>query len=206
MGRQRKKRRKSKWLMILVAIALVWGLQESRFYFPKHVRPPKGTVPVTVEMETTSYCHCRRCCSYKWMLFIPYQKRGMFKYRIKHVGITSSGAMTRPGTIAADTSIYPYGTVMHIPGYGYGRVEDTGGAIKGHHIDLYRPNHWFARHWGVRTKKVRIWLPDRPVLESGIEPEPSAEEAMEISVPVEPAPEEFLDPSREEPSGGSNEG
>ena len=67
--------------------------------------------------------------------------------------------MVRPGTIAADTSIYPYGTVMHIPGYGYGRVEDTGGAVKGQHIDLYRPNHWFARRWGVQKKKVKVWLP-----------------------------------------------
>ncbi len=67
--------------------------------------------------------------------------------------------MARPGTIAADTSIYPYGTVMYIPGYGYGRVEDTGGAVKGQHIDLYRPNHWFARRWGVQTKTVKVWLP-----------------------------------------------
>ena len=71
--------------------------------------------------------------------------------------------MVRPGTIAADPSIYPYGTVMHVPGYGYGRVEDTGGAIKGKHIDLYRPNHWFARLWGVRTKKVKVWLPPQQV-------------------------------------------
>ncbi len=198
MGRRRKKRWKNKWLMILVAIVVVWGMQESRFYFPKYIRPPKGMTPVTVEMKTTSYCHCRRCCSYKWMLFIPYQKRGMFRYRIKHVGITSSGAMTRPGTIAADTSIYPYGTVMHIPGYGYGRVEDTGGAIKGRHIDLYRSNHWFARHWGVRTKKVRIWLSDRPVPESGFEQEQPASEAKGVVDPVESVPEEFPDPPKEE--------
>lgn len=77
------------------------------------------------------------------------------------MGITSSGAMARPGTIAADTTLYPYGTVMHVPGYGYGRVEDTGGAVKGRHLDLYRPNHWFARHWGVRAKQVKVWLPPR---------------------------------------------
>lgn len=48
---------------------------------------------------------------------------------------------------------------MHIPGYGYGRVEDTGGAIQGQHIDLYRPNHWFARLWGVQELNVKVWLP-----------------------------------------------
>jgi 3D (Asp-Asp-Asp) domain-containing protein len=50
---------------------------------------------------------------------------------------------------------------MYVPGYGYGVVQDTGGAVKGAHIDLYRPNHAFARLWGVKTKKVKIWLPPR---------------------------------------------
>lgn len=79
--------------------------------------------------------------------------------RIKHVGKTASGAMVRSGTIAADPTIYPFGTVMHIPGYGYGVVEDVGGAINGQHIDLYRPNHWFARRWGAQAKKVKVWFP-----------------------------------------------
>jgi len=140
----------------------VWLVHEGRFWIPARIVPPAGYEPVVVEMKTTSYCHCSKCCSYTWMFFVPYQKRGVFDFRIKHVGKTSSGTMTRPGTLAADTSIYPYGTVMHIPGYGYGRVEDTGGAIKGRHIDLYRPSHWWARQWGVRTKNVTVWLPPAP--------------------------------------------
>ncbi|MDF7800005.1 3D domain-containing protein [Pontiellaceae bacterium B1224] len=160
MGRRRRKRKISKhWKILVLAIGLIWFIAEGRFYIPRVIRPPAGVEPIEVKMETTSYCHCRRCCSYKWMLLIPYQKTGPFKYRIKHVGKTSSGAMVRPGTLAADTSIYPYGTVMYIPGYGYGIVEDTGGAIKGQHIDLYRPNHWFARQWGVKSKTVKVWLP-----------------------------------------------
>ncbi len=159
MARKNRKKRIPKWLAVLVVIGAIWLALEVRFWIPKHIRPPAGLAPVIVEMKTTSYCHCRKCCSYKWFLFVPYQKTGAFKYRIKQVGKTSSGAMVRPGTIAADTSIYPHGTIMHIPGYGYGRVEDTGGAIKGKRIDLYRPNHWLARQWGVRTKKVKVWLP-----------------------------------------------
>lgn len=155
----RRRKNPNKWLKVIGFIALVWLVQESRFYVPKSIRPPAGIQPVTVEMKTTSYCHCHRCCSYKWLFFVPYQKSGAVSFRIKQVGITSSGVMARPGTIAAETSLYPYGTIMHIPGYGYGRVEDTGGAIKGQHIDLYRPNHWYARHWGVQTKRIRIWLP-----------------------------------------------
>ncbi len=162
------------WRTIALILFLGWVVFEGRFYGPKWIRPPKGMTPITVELKTTSYCHCRKCCSYKWFLFIPYQKTGFLNYRIKHVGITSSGATVRPGSIAADTSIYPYGTIMHIPGYGYGRVEDTGGAIKGQHIDLYRPNHWLSRSWGVQKRKVKIWLPpdnkELP-LETGPDPE-----------------------------------
>lgn len=160
MARRRKS--SNKWPKALAAIALLWLAQESRFWFPKRIHPPEGVNPKVVEMKTTSYCHCHRCCSYRWLFFIPYQKNGPFSFRLKHIGITSSGTMARPGTIAADTSIYPYGTIMYVHGYGYGRVEDTGGTIKGNHIDLYRPNHWFARQWGVRTKHVKIWLPPKP--------------------------------------------
>lgn len=161
MTRKRKKQKPRTWKAIISVLVLFWIAHEGRFYFPKHIRPPDGLKPITVKMKTTAYCHCRRCCSYKWFLVVPYQKIGFFQYRLKHIGISSSGAMVRPGSIAADTSIYPYGTIMHIPGYGYGRVEDTGGAIKGRHIDLYRPNHWFARRWGVQELNVKVWLPPK---------------------------------------------
>lgn len=149
----------SHWKLVGAGLVIYWFLLEGRFYFPKFPRPPKGVQPIEVVMKTTSYCHCRKCCSYHWFLFIPFQKTGTFSFRLKQVGITSSGKTTRPGTIAADTSVYPYGTVMYVPGYGYGVVEDTGGAVKGRHIDLYRPNHWFARAWGVQEKRVKVWLP-----------------------------------------------
>lgn len=162
MGQQ-KRGRWRRWARVALFLMVLWILQESRFYIPKRIRPPEGVTPITVEMKTTSYCHCSRCCSYKWFLFVPYQRnpRGPLPYRIKHVGITASGVMARPGTIAADRTIYPFGTVMYIPGYGYGRVEDVGGAIKGHHIDLYRPNHAYARLWGAQTKQVKVWLPPK---------------------------------------------
>jgi 3D (Asp-Asp-Asp) domain-containing protein len=159
MARRRSKRRPAKWSALLFLLVLAWWALEGRFYLPKHVRPPDGIKPIEVNLTTTTYCHCRKCCSYRWLLFVPYQKTGLFGIRVKQVGKTSSGAMVRPGTIAADTTLFPYGTVMYVPGYGYGRVEDTGGAITGRHIDLYRPNHLFARLWGVQVKKVKVWLP-----------------------------------------------
>ena len=62
-----------------------------------------------------------------------------------------------PGTIAADTNYYPFGTEMYVPGYGDGMVEDRGSAIKGEkRIDLYFNSHGKARQWSRQTVEVEI--------------------------------------------------
>ncbi len=64
------------------------------------------------------------------------------------------------GTIAADTRYYPFGTEMFVPGYGWGIVEDRGGAIKGpHRIDLYFDSHSDALNWGRKKVHVEIYTP-----------------------------------------------
>ena len=75
-------------------------------------------------------------------------------------GITYSGVKVRRGivsTIAADPKVFPIGTLLYIPGYGYGVVADTGKAIKGNRIDLYfeTPSQVY-REWGKRTVKVDV--------------------------------------------------
>lgn len=68
--------------------------------------------------------------------------------------------LPQDGTIAADTRFYPFGTRMYIPGYGWGTVEDRGGAIKGkHRIDLYFNSHSDALHWGRKKINVTIEFP-----------------------------------------------
>lgn len=63
------------------------------------------------------------------------------------------------GTIAADTRYYPMGTRMYVPGWGYGRVEDRGGAIKGpRRLDLFFRSHGQAQEWGRRP--VKVWIYD----------------------------------------------
>lgn len=64
------------------------------------------------------------------------------------------------GTIAADTKYYPFGTRMHVPGYGWGTVEDRGSAIKGpDRIDIFYDSHDQALHWGRRRVRVLIEQP-----------------------------------------------
>ena len=77
--------------------------------------------------------------------------------RKKKIGVTASGKKAKPGrTIAADTSLYPFGTKMNIPGYGWGVVGDRGGAIKGGKIDLFFRTHKQALKWGRKTLQVEV--------------------------------------------------
>ena len=55
-------------------------------------------------------------------------------------GITYSGVMVKRdlySTVAADLNVYPIGTILFIPDYGFGVVADKGGAIKGNRVDLF---------------------------------------------------------------------
>ncbi|WP_245590374.1 3D domain-containing protein [Aneurinibacillus terranovensis] len=77
-------------------------------------------------------------------------------------GITYSGVKVRRdkdtiSTIAADLSVFPLGTILYIPGYGYGIVADIGSAIKGNKIDLYfdKKNEVYQQ-WGKKRLNVYI--------------------------------------------------
>jgi hypothetical protein len=65
---------------------------------------------------------------------------------------------SRDGTIAADTRYYTFGTRMNVPGWGWGVVEDRGGAIKGpDRIDLFHKSHNDALEWGRKTLPVEVF-------------------------------------------------
>lgn len=51
-------------------------------------------------------------------------------------GITYTGKRATRGIIAVDPRVIPLHTRMYVPGYGLGAAEDTGGKIKGLHIDV----------------------------------------------------------------------
>ncbi|WP_305753145.1 3D domain-containing protein [Paenibacillus zeirhizosphaerae] len=77
-------------------------------------------------------------------------------------GITYSGVKVQRdknslSTIAADPKIFPLGSILYIPGYGYGIVADTGSAIKGKKIDLYFSTiKQVYNEWGKKEVDVQI--------------------------------------------------
>lgn len=87
--------------------------------------------------------------------------------KYKHIcgeghGITASGApVTADVTVAVDTSIFDYGTVLYIEDVGYRTVQDKGGAIKGNRLDIAVDTHANALKWnGYGNHKV--WIVSAP--------------------------------------------
>lgn len=122
-------------------------------------QPRKGRYEM-VRMEVSAYSTDPQSTGWRRGLLLfwrAYLSGGSGKGQRKVVGRTSSGEWARYGTIAADTRHYPYGTVMIIPGYGRGVVQDIGGAIKGpNRIDIFFKTRKRALKWGRQTLNVRV--------------------------------------------------
>src|SRR5579859_2189542 len=75
-------------------------------------------------------------------------------------GTGASGKWSHPGAVAADRKVLPLNSRIRI--YGAGRysgdytVEDTGGSVDGHHIDIYMPSRADAKKFGRQRVKVVV--------------------------------------------------
>ena len=72
-------------------------------------------------------------------------------------GRTASGTRARVGEIAVDPNVIPLGTTVYVEGFGLRTAEDTGGAVKGHIIDIYMASRSECISWGRRN--VTVYLP-----------------------------------------------
>lgn len=109
--------------------------------------PQGGTISRSEKRKTslgrfrlTFYCGCVRCNG-KWA-----------------GGPTASGTTPQQGrTIAVDPSVIPLGSRVYIEGFGTYIAEDTGSAIKGNRIDVYRDDHEECYALGVQYREVYIY-------------------------------------------------
>lgn len=73
---------------------------------------------------------------------------------------TFLGTPIRPGVVAVDPDVIPLGSQLYIQypdGHGeYAVAEDTGGAIKGHRIDIAMENDKQAENFGIKDVKVFV--------------------------------------------------
>jgi 3D (Asp-Asp-Asp) domain-containing protein len=69
---------------------------------------------------------------------------------------TATGVRCTYGAVAVDPRLIPLGSKLYIEGYGYGFACDTGGAIKGPHIDLAFDSPRAAMRHG--RKHIKVWI------------------------------------------------
>ncbi len=73
---------------------------------------------------------------------------------------TASGTAPGAGVVAADPSVLPLGSRIHVSGAGpYSGdyvVRDTGRLVRGHKIDIYMPKRSHAKRFGRRRVKIAV--------------------------------------------------
>jgi 3D (Asp-Asp-Asp) domain-containing protein len=75
-------------------------------------------------------------------------------------GITRSGQPTRWGIVAVDPRVIPLGTALGIEGMeGAFEAADTGGQVRGKHLDVWFPSRAEALRHGVQEREV--WRVER---------------------------------------------
>lgn len=115
----------------------IWGYCSPSYPASSNSQPPAGAQKIG-NFQITHYCPCAICNG-------------------RTDGLTATGTKLTPGrTIAVDPSLIPLGSTVWIEGYGTRIAEDTGGAIKGKHIDMLVSGHSEAYDKGVVYKDIYI--------------------------------------------------
>lgn len=115
----------------------IWGYCSPSYPASSDSQPPAGAQKIG-NFQITHYCPCAICNG-------------------RSDGLTATGTKLTPGrTIAVDPSVIPLGSTVWIEGYGTRIAEDTGGAIKGKHIDMLVSGHTEAYDKGVVYRDVYI--------------------------------------------------
>lgn len=70
-------------------------------------------------------------------------------------GLTATGIPVTPGVVAVDPEVIPLGSTVIIDGQTY-LAADTGGAVRGNHVDIAVATHQEAEDLGVTTAEVWV--------------------------------------------------
>ena len=70
-------------------------------------------------------------------------------------GLTATGIPVMPGVVAVDPEVIPLGSTVIIDGQAY-LAADTGGAVRGNHVDIAVATHQEAEALGTTTAEVWV--------------------------------------------------
>lgn len=99
-----------------------------------------------------------RSGAYRRLQCITMLATGYSPYEGSSTGRCATGMRAGYGVVAVDPRVIPLGTRLYIEGYGYAVAGDTGGAIKGHRIDLGHTTYREAS--AVGRQRVHVWILD----------------------------------------------
>ena len=98
-----------------------------------------------VVMLLTAFCPCREICT---------KGNGL---PVGHRPLTRAGTTPVQGhAVACDPRVLPLGSIVEIEGLGERQCHDTGGAIRGLHLDVFFDQHAEARRFGRQRRRVRV--------------------------------------------------
>ena len=70
---------------------------------------------------------------------------------------TATGSKPKPGqTAAVDPAYIPLGSRIYVEELGWYEANDTGGDVRGWHVDIVAANHVEAEQWGVQERLIII--------------------------------------------------
>lgn len=166
-------------LEIILSLIFTFALAQSNIQTANEIRESKNTMPiekkvvqtVKVEKEKEAVKVKPKAVAVEtkkeeeWMLFevsaYTNGKESTNKVKgDKDYAKTASGKMTKEGRTVSADEMFPFGTILYIDGVGERVVEDRGGAIKGHKLDLFIEDLQEARNFGrkynVKVKVIKM--------------------------------------------------
>lgn len=99
-----------------------------------------------------------RSGAYRRLRCLSMLATGYSPYEGSSTGRCATGMRAGYGVVAVDPRVIPLGSRLYIEGYGYAVAGDTGGAIKGHRIDLGHTTYREAS--AVGRQHVKVWVLD----------------------------------------------